>query len=363
MNGLAYASVPSASAPALAHDENEPGMSYDQRAYLWAFPAPSRELNAVHAANQPDSLSKAAVAFPHPVDDDMHSHAAELDRLHTLVGRWSLFLAAVMLIVLLVGQFAFQRTFGPFVVIDIFLCAVFAFGALLLTVYERVALLRLLHIYFALNAIVLIASVPVSIYQLTNNPARIDNFCVDRGGCTADERAHFLTYSYIAGALGLALWFVLSTAFLRTQFVLMCALERAHGQPGAGSIHPAVRVLAAYMPDWAGLVQSCTSRCDACLAAMSENCSTAGPLIFKVVGWLCVAFFFAPLVGLVSGALLCRSCGDKMAQGGAMLGFVMGAGMMLGISSSCDHYQVTGGVVCSTAKVWSELLRAAGSQR
>ena len=351
------------------YEENEPGLSYDQQAYQWAFHAPSGSMNDMHApvaVRIPIPVSKASVKVPAAVADDTQPHAAELERLSTLVGRWSLFLAVVMLTVILVGQFALNRTIGPFVVIDIFLCAVFAFGALSLRAYERTTLLRFLHIYFALNAIVLIASVPVSIYQLTNNPTRIDSLCVDRGGCTADEHSRFLTYSYVAGALGLAVWFVLSTTFLRTQFVLMCALERAHQQSSAVAIHPAIRLLAAYLPDWAGLFQSCTSRCGACVAATSESCSAAGTIAFKAAGicvLICVSVFFAPLAWAAVGWVLFKNmtgCGDKPEDFGALLGALIGSGLMLGISSYCDSNHITGGAVCSTAKIWTFVIYVAG---
>ena len=343
--------------------ENEPGLSYDQQAYQWAFHA--SPANMPPAANEPVLLSEAVDELPAitaATDDDVQQHAAELERLRKLVGRWSAFLAVVMLIVIIVGQLALHRTVGPFVAINILLCLVFTFGALLLRAYDRASLLRFLHIYFALNSIVLIASVPVSIYQLTNNPARIDSLCADRGGCTADEQSRFLAYSYVAGALALVVWIFLSTTFLRKQFVLMCALERAHQQPGAGAIHAAVRLVASYLPDWTGWVQSCAGRCCACVAASDENNGSACLRILKVaviVALACASFFAAPLVWPFVGMYLFRNtpsssaCGDNPKSVGACLGFFIGAGMMLGISWSCDANHISGGAVCTTAKVWS----------
>ena len=158
-------SAPSApSPPPPAYDEYEPGLSYDAQAYQWAFPAASS--GGLHAPGPAlDPRAPAAVQLQVDAVHPDFDHAAELDRRQTSVGRWSLGLFIVMLIVLLVGQFALHRTVGPFVITDIVLALVFAYGVFLLRVHDRALLRSCLHIYFGCAEQVKDSPRPITLYS------------------------------------------------------------------------------------------------------------------------------------------------------------------------------------------------------
>lgn len=219
----------------------EPG--YDAVAYRWAFPQAHPP-----KVDRPSDLEENDDDEREPGVDD----ASHLLRLRATVGNWSLGLCTVFVFILLVGQFAFNRTVGPYVIMNIVCALVFGGGALTLRLQERTASLRFLQLYFAFITLSVVIGVPLGIYQLTNNAARVDSFCAERtaGVCTADERSNFLAFAHVVSIVGLFSWFVLATLFMRCLFVLLCAVERADHQETASAMHPAVLAVASWMPNY-----------------------------------------------------------------------------------------------------------------
>ena len=148
---------------------------------------------------------------------------------------------------LLPGQFYFKRSVGPFVIINFGLTFFFAIGSLLLCFDTRRASLNLAHAYFGLLLLLVVAGTPVGLYQLKNNPQRVESFCGDRAqghsffsfcfylfvhfffssaGCGEKEQNNLLTMSYVGGSAAVLLWIVLLTCLMRVVFVYLCAIER-----------------------------------------------------------------------------------------------------------------------------------------
>jgi hypothetical protein len=305
----------------------DPG-SYDAAAYSWAFPEPGAPVPAVddasfsanapsHAspllghviavpekeAYTPGSSSGAANSLQQPYPgmpadwDTLQQHAYARS-----IGKWSAFLCAMFVLVLAIGQFSLHRTVGPYVVLNV-VCAV-VFGAVaaafLLAVDQRARSLGVGQAFYLFLIVCIVAGTPAGIYQLANNAQRVDSFCADRSGCTESERSTLLVFSYVIGCVGLALFFVLLTAFARLVFVFLCAVERAHGEAaGAAQLGRFVRASAHWLPNYPAMAASvrevfvmCASGAAQCSVAMSDcSVQTAMSALFVIV----VAIIFLPV--------------------------------------------------------------------
>jgi hypothetical protein len=229
------------------------------------------------------------------------------------IGKWSAFLCAMFVLVLAIGQFSLHRTVGPYVVLNV-VCAI-VFGAVavafLLAVDQRARSLGVGQAFYLFLIVCILAGTPAGIYQLTNNARRVDSFCADRvavGGCTDSERSTLLVFSYVIGSVGLALFFVLLTAFARLVFVFLCAVERAHGEAaGAAQLGRLVRASARWLPNYPAMAASvravfapCASGAVQCsLASLSclGDCSAQAALSTLFV--LVIAIIFLPISSTV----------------------------------------------------------------
>jgi hypothetical protein len=190
-------------------------------------------------SSAPGSLQRKP-SFDEPGSVDLH----ELLTRRLMVGRVSGVLCCLLAAILLTGQFYLHRQVGPFVIINIGMTVIFGYGAMSswLNVDMRGSSLTFLQWYYAFVTITVVCGVPIGLYQLSNNPERVDSFCADRpSSCTDTQRSTLLTMSYVVGVVGIIMFFLLMTLLMRMIFILMVALERANLQARPENIHAWVR--------------------------------------------------------------------------------------------------------------------------
>jgi hypothetical protein len=193
---------------------------------------------------------------------------------------------------------------------NMFCCIVFGVGAFTLRLHDRLSSLHFLQLFFAFVFAALVIGVPLGIYQLTKNADRVAAFCAERAGgsCTPTEQSNYLVMAHIVGVCGLLTWFALATLFMRCQFVLICAIERASSQHSSEAIHPAILFCASWIPNYPMMYRVALAHIQACIESpdWSVFCDweAAGTFLFAALLYIIFLPISLPLTAYGLGSPL-----------------------------------------------------------
>eukprot|EP00457_Paulinella_chromatophora_P007368 gb/GEZN01007391.1/.p1 GENE.gb/GEZN01007391.1/~~gb/GEZN01007391.1/.p1 ORF type:complete len:477 (-),score=71.04 gb/GEZN01007391.1/:111-1541(-) len=302
---------------------------FDDQAYAWAFQHPpppggkktDEETGAADNKITQEKTQAASDTLPDTSPTLLHqlSSLSPEDiyhkyRLRWSLGFWSLSLFGVVAMVLLVSQVMFGVAVGPYTMLNGAMCLVFGLGGLCtLFMEERSLALFWAQVYYGFMLLLLLVGVPLGIYELTNNSARVDRFCQEII-CSSKQRDDLLVFAFVGGSAGLLGWFFIFSAFCRVLFVYACAVERVALRTDGSSLYKWVRCTAYFLPNYPAIWRSSVFFMYSLFSDLwnrTLNCFTCHDLrnLLEGLALILMLVLFFPLVVVGLGATFFRTSG------------------------------------------------------